>query len=139
MKFQHLLVSVLAIFTSAAVAAQEAENVFTKVEIVASTDPRKWMDYIRRGTQLPDSVTHDIPEGQYKVKVQFVINQHGDMGQLKLLEDPGYGLGQRGLRLVRQYPGRWTPASQCGRSVKAYKQEVIVYEIKKPVVDSNNR
>ncbi|MFT3675801.1 MAG: hypothetical protein QM781_07900 [Chitinophagaceae bacterium] len=139
MKFHQLLTFILAVFTGALVSAQEAENVFTKVETGANTDRRKWMTYIRTGTQLPDSVIQAIPDGQYKVKVQFVINQHGDMGQLKLLEDPGYGLGQRALRLVGQYPGRWTPANQCGRNVKAYKQEVIVYEIKKPVVENNNR
>lgn len=139
MKLLHLLTSILAVFTGILVSAQEAENVFTKVEIGANTDRRKWMTHIRKGTQLPDSVIQTIPDGQYKVKVQFVINQHGDMGQLKLLEDPGYGLGQRALQLVSQYPDRWTPASQCGRNVKAYKQEVIVYEIKKPVADNNNR
>lgn len=139
MKFQQLLSSSLAVFVSVLVSAQEADNVFTKVEIGANTDRRKWAAHIRTGTQLPDSVIRAIPDGQYKVKVQFVINQHGDMGQFKLLEDPGYGLGQRGLQLIRQYPDRWTPASQCGRNVKAYKQEVIVYEIKKPVVENNNR
>jgi len=139
MKFQHLLTSILAVFAGILVSAQEAENVFTKVEIGANTDRRKWMAHIRKGTQLPDSVIQTIPDGQYKVKIQFVINQHGDMGQLKLLEDPGHGLGRRALQLVSQYPDRWTPASQCGRNVKAYKQEVIVYEIKKPVADNNNR
>lgn len=139
MKYHCTALLLLLFFAGLSGKAQEGDNVFVKVEIVPHTDPRQWAAYIKQGTQLHDSITQAIPAGQYKVTVQYVINVHGTMGQYKLLDDPGFGLGQRGLQLVKQYPGRWTPASQCGRNVAAYRKEVIVYDIKKPVVESNNR
>ncbi len=108
--------------------AQE-DKIFTKVEIGPHTDLPKLTRYIKMNVELPDSVTAKIPAGTYKAEVEFVIDTHGYMGQLKLTKDPGYELGERAMDIMRKYQGKWQPASQCGRQVKSYLKQPIVFVI----------
>lgn len=109
--------------------AQDENKVFEKIEINAHTDQKAWAEHISKKTQLPDSVLKNIPPGTYKVNVQFIIDVHGNMGQIKTLNDPGYGLTERAINVVSSYKGEWKPANQCGRNVKAYRREAIVFII----------
>ena len=107
--------------------AQDENKVFEKIEVNAHTDQKTWAEHISKKTQLPDSAIKDIPAGTYKVNIQFIIDVHGNMGQIKALNDPGYGLAERAITAVSAYKGEWNPANQCGRNVKAYRKETIVF------------
>src|SRR6185503_12011392 len=109
--------------------AHDEPNIFTKVEIEANTNPKAWAEHVRKNTQLPDSVLKDIPPGTYKVIVQFIVDKHGNIGQVKAKNDPGYGLAKRAERIISTYKGDWQPATQCGRMVNAYKQQPITFII----------
>ncbi len=108
--------------------AQE-EKVFEKVELNAHTDPVLLTRHIKMNIDLPDSIVAKIPPGTYKAEVEFIIDIHGYMGQLKLTKDPGYGLGERAMQIMRKYQGKWQAASQCGRLVKSYLKQPIVFVI----------
>jgi len=107
--------------------AQDENKVFEKIEINAHTDQKAWAEHVSKKTQLPDSVLKDIPAGTYKVNVQFIIDVHGNIRQIKALNDPGYGLAKRAINAVSSYKGEWKPANQCGRNVNAYRKETIVF------------
>jgi len=77
--------------------AQEKEKVFEKVEIISSTNMKNWNDHIIKATQLPEKNCKDIPAGTYKVSVQFIIDVHGNIGQVKAKNDPGFGLVKKQL------------------------------------------
>ena len=107
--------------------AQDENKVFERVEQNANTNQKTWNEHISKKTQLPDSIIKDIPVGIYKVNVQFIVDVHGNMGQIKALNDPGYGLTKRALNAVSSYKGEWKPANQCGRNVNAYRKQSIVF------------
>ena len=107
--------------------AQDENKVFEKVEQNANTDQKTWNEHISKKTQLPESVVKDIPAGTYKVNVQFVVDVHGNVGQIKAKNDPGYGLAKMAIAIISTYKGKWQPANQCGRNVKAYKEQPIVF------------
>jgi protein TonB len=107
----------------------DEDLVFTKVPIEASTNEKAWNDHIKRKTKLPDSISKNIPAGTYKIIVQFIVDKHGSIGQIKALNDPGYGLAQRAENAVSSYKGEWKPAVQCGREVKAYGKQQIVFVV----------
>ena len=90
---------------------------------------RTWNEHINKKTQLPDSILKNIPAGTYKVNVQFVIDIHGNVGQIKAKNDPGYGLAKKAVNVVSSYKGKWKPANQCGRNVKAYRKQPIVCNV----------
>ena len=109
---------------------EESDKGFVKIENEAHTDNDQLGRYIKVSTDLPDSVVARIPAGTYHAELQFVIDIHGYMGQFKLTKDPGYGLGERAIQIMKKYPGKWYPASQCGRNVKAYRKETIVFVVR---------
>jgi len=109
--------------------AQDENKVFEKVEINAHTNQKQWIEHISKKTQLPDSFLRDIPPGTYKINVQFIVDIHGSLGQVKAKNDPGYGLAQRAMNIISTYKGKWEPANQCGRNVKAYREEVLTFII----------
>ena len=133
---KKIFISVLPLFFTLIISAQviidkkekeDEDKVFTKVNIEAHTNEKAWASHINKYTQLPDSVSKNIPAGTYKVSVQFVIDVHGNIGQIKALDDPGYGLAKIALNAVSSYEGEWKPANQCGRNVKAYRKQLIVF------------
>ena len=129
----------IAIMTEAQVieekkADDEEPKIFTKVEIEGNTNPKAWAEHVRKFARLPDSIVKEIPPGAYTVKVQFIIDKHGYIGQVKAKNDPGYGLAKRAERIVLTYNGKWQPASQCGRNVNAYKEQPITF-----IISSNSQ
>ena len=108
---------------------EDEQNIFTKVTIEASTNRQAWAEHVRKNAQLPDSVLEIIPPGTYTVIVQFVVDKHGNVGQVKATNDPGYGLAKKAEKIVLTYKGTWQPANQCGRSVNAYKRQPITFII----------
>jgi periplasmic protein TonB len=129
-------ISILSLFFTIIINAQviidkkekdDEDKVFTKVNIEAYTNEKALASHINKYTQLPDSAIKNIPAGTYKISIQFVIDIHGNIGQIKALDDPGYGLSKRALIAVSTYNGEWKPANQCGRNVKAYRKQPIVF------------
>ena len=114
-----IFVSLLFLLPITVLKAQEENNVFEKVEQNANTNQKIWAEHISKKTQLPDSVVKDIPAGTYKVNVQFVVDIHGTIGQVKAKSDPGYGFAKIAVDVISTYKGKWQPANQCGRNVKA--------------------
>ena len=130
-----MITSFLFLFSNA---QDDEEKIFTKVVIESGTNLKQWAEHVKKYTHLPDSVLEGIPDSTYKVKVQFVIDIHGNIGQIKALNDPGYGFAKRAENIVVSYKGKWIPANQCGRNVKSYKQETIVFLIAKDVSTQPN-
>lgn len=126
---------ILIYFASAVLHAQSKESdeddnmIFTKTEIEAGTNPRALAEHIRKNILLPDSVLKTIPAGAYKIYVEFIIDVHGNISQVKAKNDPGFGLAERAENILRSYKGEWKPASQCGRLVKSYKTQPVVFII----------
>jgi periplasmic protein TonB len=102
---------------------------FAKVENEAHPDMATWNRYLNQQAKLPDSVAKEIPPGCYTVVVTFIIDIYGGITEVKAEKDPGYGLGSMAVKAIRNYKGKWNPASQCGNLVKAYKKQPITYTI----------
>lgn len=126
---KYIFISLLFLFPLTVLQAQEENKVFEKVEVNAHTNEKAWTEHISKKTQLPDSVAKDIPAGTYKINVQFVVDVHGNIGQIKAKNDPGYGLAKIATNIISTYKGKWQPANQCGRNVKAYKEQAITFII----------
>ncbi len=108
---------------------QEGGKVFEKAEVEANTNKKAWAEHIMKKTQLPASILKDIPAGTYKINVQFVIDKHGNIGQIKAKNDPGFGLARRAENVISTYNGTWRPATQCGRNVNAYRIQPVIFII----------
>lgn len=53
-----------------------------------------------------------------KVYISFVVEKDGTLSDIKLIRDPGYGIGKEILKIIKTSP-KWNPAIQNGRTVRS--------------------
>ena len=126
---KRLFISVPVFLSFTCLKGQDENRVFEKIELNANTNQKAWNEHIRKKSELPDSALRNIPPGTYKVNVLFVIDKHGNVGQVKAKNDPGFGLAKRAVNAISTYHGVWQPANQCGRSVNAYREQTVNFII----------
>ncbi len=64
--------------------------------------------------------TPDIDSGvkSIRVIVTFVVEKDGSLTDIKVVRDPGYGVGKEAIRVLNNMP-KWKPAIQNGKSVRS--------------------
>ncbi|MNK14947.1 BlaR1 peptidase M56 [compost metagenome] len=72
-------------------------------------------------------VDHDMTA---KIYVSFVIEEDGSMSDIKVVRDPGYGLGKEAVRVIKLIKEKWQPETQDGKPVKTSYTLPITINIK---------
>lgn len=65
-----------------------------------------------RSPEMANSVS------EIKVIVSFVVEKDGSLTDIKVLRDPGYGVGVEAIRVLKGMP-KWDPARQNGTKVRS--------------------
>ncbi len=79
---------------------------------------RALLDYVYRHVKYPKESKDRGKEGL--AVVSFIIEPHGVMSDIRLARDPGAGLGEAALKVVRRMKEdntRWEPGLQKGKPV----------------------
>ncbi|RZK04212.1 MAG: hypothetical protein EOO46_17095 [Flavobacterium sp.] len=106
------------------------EKVFEKVEIEASVNQAQWRRHLEN--QLPRYVeaatSAGMSPGNYTVNVRFLIEKDGNIVDAKALNDPGYGLAEGAVEIVKRGP-KWSQGEQNGRKISSYHTQPITFQI----------
>lgn len=72
--------------------------------------------------------TPDIgEEGIQRIFVYFVVEKDGTLSNIKVLKDPGYGLGNEAIRVLKSIKTKWKPGIQNNEPVRtAYNLPISV-------------
>lgn len=107
-------------------------------ETDACTDYRQWYQYIDQHTQPGQLPVDSLTPGKYTINFQIIIDKEGMVNVRTVMNDPGFGIGEKLKEVLEQYPHQWQPAEQNGRRVKYYfKQPVaLIIEEKKSCNES---
>lgn len=92
------------------------DDIFTRAESPAEFPggPTEWTRYLQKNLRYPDAA---IENGtQAVVRVQFVVDRDGNISDVEALNDPGDGLAEEAVRIIKKGP-KWRPAEQNGRKV----------------------
>ena len=54
------------------------------------------------------------------VKVSFVVEKDGTMSNIKIVDDPGFGLGQEAVRVLKSLKTEWNPGIYDGEPVRTF-------------------
>jgi len=65
-----------------------------------------------------------------KIYVSFVVEKDGTLTAIKILRDPGYGLGKEAERVLKSLKVKWSPGIQNGKPVRASYNLPITINIK---------
>lgn len=81
----------------------------------------------------------DFPGG--KVFVNFIIEKDGEVSEIKVLRDVGFGTGEEAIRVLKKCP-KWIPGEQNGKFVRcSYALPIVlpayIYEVKEVDVPPN--
>lgn len=74
----------------------------------------KFYTYVGNNFEKPEL---DIDRA-IRVSVAFVIEKDGSMTDIKVLKDPGYGLGAEAIRVLKSLKTKWSPGIMDGKPVR---------------------
>jgi gliding motility-associated GldM-like protein/TonB-like protein len=89
---------------------------------------RGWRQYIAKNLRSDIPATHGAPAGIFIVSVQFMIDKHGNVSNVKALTNNGFGMEQEVIRIVENSL-RWEPASENGKLVKQYRVQAVTFVV----------
>jgi len=75
---------------------------------------KKFYTYVGNNFEKPELET----ENAIRVSVSFVIEKDGSMTDIKVLKDPGYGLGAEAIRVLKSLKTKWSPGMFEGKAVR---------------------
>ena len=107
--------------------ANKEPEIFTTVEIDAKF-AGNWKAFFEKNLNPNTPTDNNAPEGSYQVVVQFVVDIEGNVSDIKPLTNHGYGLEQEAVRVLKK-AAKWEPAIQNGIKVKAYRKQVITFQV----------
>ncbi|SDD88432.1 M56 family metallopeptidase [Niabella drilacis] len=114
-------------FTPPKIVRDNEPEVYSKVQKDAAY-PGNWSQFLERNLRGEVPVEHGAKAGNYQVIAQFVVDRAGNVSDVKIIKDPGFGMAAEVKRVIRQ-SGRWTPAVVNGKSVKAYRKQPITFVV----------
>lgn len=87
-----------------------------------------WKNFLERNLRGEVPVDNGATPGTYSVIVQFIVDVHGNVSDIKAITNLGFGMEQEAIRVLKK-SGKWTPAIQNGREVKAYRKQPITFQV----------
>lgn len=87
-----------------------------------------WVKFLERNLDANVPVYNNAPFGRYSVVIQFVVDREGNVSDIKTLTKHGYGLEEEAVRVLMKAT-KWEPAIQNGFKVKAYRRQVIIFNV----------
>jgi periplasmic protein TonB len=108
----------------------DENQIFTKVEIEATVDPKAWNRWLTTQLQryIEDAASNGMEPGTYTVQVKFLVERDGSIADVQALNDPGYGLSKGAVDVVKKGP-KWSPGVQNGKQVRSYHTQPITFMI----------
>jgi len=100
-----------------AVTEDEGNKIFTAVEVEPEPQGgmQKFYDFLGKKIQYPTAAKDAGTTG--KVIMQFVVEKDGSLTDIKVLREPGNGLGDEATRVLKIAP-KWKPGIQNGKPVR---------------------
>lgn len=110
---------------------QEPE-IFAKVDTEAMFPggPQAWRKFLEKNLRADVATENGAKPGTYTTIIQFIVDKDGTVSDVKPLTNIGYGLEQEAVRVIKK-SGKWKPAIQNGKVVKAYRKQPITYQIQR--------
>jgi len=75
-----------------------------------------FLSYVGKNFRTPEVEL----DGTMKVFVSFVVEKDGSLTDIKVIKDPGYGLGAEAIRVLKSLKTKWQPGKKNGKAVRAY-------------------
>lgn len=129
-----LVIAVLFCFAGIRAQAQTSDTVLERTVKPAVTEAQfpggvpAWRHYLSEHLNTAIATKNNAPKGNYVVKASFMVNRDGKVGEIRILEDPGYGTGEDFRKVLEKSP-KWNPAIQDGKTVTYVQKQTVTYQV----------
>jgi periplasmic protein TonB len=106
---------------------KESDDPLAFVEVDAKFTGN-WRVFLERNLNADVPIENEAPVGRYSVVIRFVVDKQGVVSDITALTNHGYGMEAEAIRVIKKSV-KWEPAFQNGQHVKAYRKQVIVFEV----------
>jgi len=86
---------------------------------------QKFYNYVGNNFEKPEIESSNT----FRVYVAFVIEKDGSMTDIKVIKDPGYGLGKEAIRVLKSLKTKWVPGMVDSKPVRTSYNFPIVVEM----------
>lgn len=113
-----------------AVSDTNSKPVFTEAQIEPQFPGgiEAWSNYLAKQLDASVLAKRNAPPGIYTVTLSFIVDENGNLSDIKALNDPGFGAGAEAVRVLKQGP-KWLPAIQNGHNVAFLNKQKIAFKI----------
>lgn len=101
-----------------------------KAEVEAYVDLMAWRQHLEKNLQKPieKAAKKGMKTGYYIVLVRFLVEKDGTMSDVKALNDPGYGLAEASVKVLKAGP-LWVAGELNGKKVRSYHTQPLTFVI----------
>lgn len=111
---------------------EDYDKVFTKVEKEAKFPGglEGWKKYLERNLDAQVAANDGAAEGNYTVKVQFIVDKEGNISNVQAIEvpKPCPSCGPEAVKVIKKGP-KWEPAVQNGRNVIYQAIQFVTFQV----------
>ena len=111
---------------------EDYDKVFTKVEKEAKFPGGLdgWKKYLERNLDAQVAANDGAAEGNYTVKVQFIVDKEGNISNVQAIEvpKPCPSCGPEAVKVIKKGP-KWEPAVQNGRNVIYQAIQFVTFQV----------
>lgn len=108
-------------------AAANGDDVLVKVDEEAQFNGN-WGAFLQANLNPVVPVNNGAPAGKYTVIAQFIVDEEGNLLDLKPVTSHGYGMEEEVIRAMKLSPN-WKPAKYKGEVVAAYRKQPVTFVI----------
>lgn len=85
-----------------------------------------WIKFLEKNLDGDIPVKNNAPIGKYTAMAVFVVDKDGSVSNVKPVTKFGYGMEDEVIRVIEK-SGKWMPAVQNGKPLKAYRRQPITF------------
>lgn len=86
-----------------------------------------WRNFLRKTLDPTVPAVNNSPNGKFTIIMRFIVNPDGTLGDIKAENDPGYGMVEEAIRVLKMQ--KWFPAIRYGIYQKVYRRQPITFLI----------
>jgi protein TonB len=87
-----------------------------------------WQKYLTNNLKSNVPADNKAPAGTYTTVISFKVDEQGNISDVKVIKDPGFGTGAEAARVIKEGP-KWIPAQEDGQAVTAMTKQAITFRI----------
>lgn len=108
--------------------------VFEKVEIETDVSESQWRHLLEINlVPVIKKAAKKMKAGNYKISVRFLKEKDGSITDVRALNNPGYGLAEGAVKVIRNWPAgagpKWVSSDSYRNNARSYHTQLITFQI----------